>query len=85
MCWIAAPSSPTEPERFGLTRQDVSDPNFSDPCFLVMHPKGMLLFDTGLTDSHVGRPIYENMMGYEGQLKFTTLRASWPISASPRR
>jgi N-acyl homoserine lactone hydrolase len=62
------------PESFGLTRDEVFNPNFSDPCFLVMHPKGMLLFDTGLPDSHVGRPIYENMMGYEGILKFTTLR-----------
>ncbi len=63
-----------EPERFGLSRQDVSDPDFSDPCFLVMHPKGILLFDTGLTDAQVGRPIYENKMGNEGQLKTTTLK-----------
>ena len=63
-----------EPERFGLTRQDVSDPDFSDPCFLVMHPKGVLLFDTGLTDAQVGRPIYENKSGYEGLLKTTTLK-----------
>jgi N-acyl homoserine lactone hydrolase len=63
-----------QPERFGLTLADVGNPNFADPCFLVMHPKGMLLFDTGLPDSHVGRPIYENMMGNEGILKFTTLR-----------
>lgn len=62
------------PETFGLTRDDVFNPNFSDPCFLVMHPKGILLFDTGLPDSHVGRPIYENMMAYEGILKFTTLK-----------
>ena len=63
-----------QPERFGLTREDVPDPDFSDPCFLVMHPKGMLLFDTGLTDTQVGRPIYENKMGYEGQLKTVTLK-----------
>ena len=62
------------PEGFGLTRDEVVNPNFSDPCFLVMHPKGLLLFDTGLPDSHVGRPIYENMMGLEGILKFTTLK-----------
>src|ERR1700761_5796491 len=36
------------PEGFGLTRDEVFNPNFSDPCFLVVHPKGMLLFDTGL-------------------------------------
>src|ERR1700677_1022079 len=63
-----------QPENFGLTREEVFNPNFSDPCFLVMHPKGMLLFDTGLSDKQVGRPIYENMVGNEGQLKFTTLR-----------
>jgi len=63
-----------QPERFGLTLADVGNPNFADPCFLVVHPKGMLLYDTGLPDSHVGRPIYENMMGQEGILKFTTLR-----------
>jgi len=63
-----------EPERFGLSRQDVPDPDFSDPCFLVVHPKGMLLFDTGLTDAQVGRPIYENKLGYEGQLKIGTLK-----------
>jgi N-acyl homoserine lactone hydrolase len=63
-----------EPERFGLRREDVPDPDFSDPCFLVMHPKGMLLFDTGLTDAQVGRPIFENKNGYEGLLKTTTLK-----------
>src|SRR3569833_878899 len=63
-----------QPERFGLTLADVGNPNFADPCFLVVHPKGMLLYDTGLPDSHVGRPIYENMMGKEGILKYTTLR-----------
>jgi glyoxylase-like metal-dependent hydrolase (beta-lactamase superfamily II) len=63
-----------QPERFGLNREDVPDPDFSDPCFLVVHPKGMLLFDTGLTDAQVGRPIYENKLGYEGQLKTVSLK-----------
>jgi glyoxylase-like metal-dependent hydrolase (beta-lactamase superfamily II) len=63
-----------QPERFGVTHADVPDPDFSDPCFLVVHPKGMLLFDTGLIDAQVGRPIYENKLGYEGQLKTVTLK-----------
>ncbi|MCP5412734.1 MAG: N-acyl homoserine lactonase family protein [Alphaproteobacteria bacterium] len=62
-----------QPENFGLTKDEAGNTNFADPCFLVMHPKGILLFDTGLPDAHVGRPIYENMMGREGILKFTTL------------
>jgi glyoxylase-like metal-dependent hydrolase (beta-lactamase superfamily II) len=63
-----------QPERFGVTHADIPDPDFSDPCFLVVHPKGILLFDTGLTDAQVGRPIYENRLGYEGQLKTVTLK-----------
>ena len=44
------------------------------PCFLVLHPKGLLLFDTGLSDRLVGRPLYENVDGGYGQIKFSTLR-----------
>jgi glyoxylase-like metal-dependent hydrolase (beta-lactamase superfamily II) len=62
------------PEGFGLTRDEVFNLNFSDPCFLVMHPRGMLLFDTGLDDRNVGRPIFETMKGYEAQVKFKSLR-----------
>jgi glyoxylase-like metal-dependent hydrolase (beta-lactamase superfamily II) len=62
-----------EPERFGVTRDEVYNLNFSDPCFLVVHPKGILLFDTGLSDLNVGRPIYQTMVGKEAQVKFNTL------------
>ena len=62
------------PEGSNLTREEVGNPNHMDPCFLVMHPKGMLLFDAGLPDAIVGRPIYENIMGASAQLKFTTLK-----------
>ena len=63
-----------EPEMMNLTREEVGNSSFSNSCFLVMHPKGMLLFDTGLSDAQVGRPIYENMVRSQGQLKFTTLK-----------
>src|SRR5271154_4240766 len=48
------------PENFGLTREEIADTNMSNACFLVMHPKGILLFDTGLSDALIGRPVYEN-------------------------
>src|SRR5665213_2663642 len=44
------------PEEYNLTRDEVADTNMSDACFLVIHPKGILLFDTGLSDRLVGRP-----------------------------
>ena len=62
------------PEDYNLTREHVADTNMSVPCFLVIHPKGILLFDTGLSDRLVGRPLYENVDGGYGQIKFNTLR-----------
>jgi N-acyl homoserine lactone hydrolase len=62
------------PEDYQLTRQQVADTNMSVPCFLVIHPKGILLFDTGLSDRLVGRPLWENADGGYGQIKFNTLR-----------
>jgi N-acyl homoserine lactone hydrolase len=64
----------SRPEEFGLTRDEVFDSNLSSACFLVIHPKGILLYDTGLPDRLVGRPIYENVRSGYGQIKFQTLR-----------
>ena len=62
------------PEDYNLTREEVADTNMSVPCFLVIHPSGILLFDTGLSDRLVGRPLYENVDEGYGQIKFNTLR-----------
>lgn len=43
------------PEDYRLTREEVADTNMAVPCFLVIHPRGILLFDTGLSDRLVGR------------------------------
>jgi N-acyl homoserine lactone hydrolase len=51
------------PETYNLTRQDVPDPTMSVPCFLVVHSKGALIFDTGLGDRLVGRPPYLTKRG----------------------
>lgn len=63
-----------KPEDYGLKREEVKDTNMAVTCYLVMHPKGMLLFDTGLNDRLVGRPLYENVVEGYGQIKFNTLR-----------
>src|SRR6266403_1549917 len=62
------------PEDYNLTREEVADTNMSVPCYLVIHAKGILLFDTGLSDRLVGRPLYENVDGGYGQIKFNSLR-----------
>src|SRR5580658_3595891 len=62
------------PEDYQLTREQVADTNMSVPCYLVIHPQGILLFDTGLLDSLVGRPLWENVEDGYGQIKFNTLK-----------
>jgi N-acyl homoserine lactone hydrolase len=72
------------PEDYNLTRDEVADTNMPVPCFLVIHPKGVLLFDTGLSDSLVGRPVYENVVFGYGQLKFNSLKGQLAdIGVSP--
>lgn len=61
------------PEHAGLTREEVKYVDFAVTCYLIVHPKGTLLWDTGLPDSMVGRPLYENMLGHYGFLKTNTL------------
>lgn len=62
------------PETYNLTREEVPDPTMSVSCYLVVHPKGTLLYDTGLSDKLVGRPLYETRRGQASQLVLKTLR-----------
>jgi glyoxylase-like metal-dependent hydrolase (beta-lactamase superfamily II) len=62
-----------KPEDYSLKREEVKDTNMGVTCYLVVHPKGVLLYDTGLNDRLVGRPLYENVLEGYGQIKFQTL------------
>jgi N-acyl homoserine lactone hydrolase len=62
-----------KPEDFNLTRDEVKDSNMGVTCYLVVHPRGMLIYDTGLNDRLVGRPLYENVLDGYAQVKFNTL------------
>jgi N-acyl homoserine lactone hydrolase len=62
-----------KPEDYNLKRDEVKDTNMGVTCYLVVHPKGMLLYDTGLNDRLIGRPLYENVLEGYGQIKFNTL------------
>jgi N-acyl homoserine lactone hydrolase len=62
-----------KPEDYNLKRDEVKDTNMGVTCYLVMHPKGTLIYDTGLNDRLVGRPLYENVLEGYAQLKLNTL------------
>lgn len=51
------------PEDYNLAREEVRHTNMSVACYLVVHPRGTLLFDTGLPDSVQGRPIDQAVLG----------------------
>jgi glyoxylase-like metal-dependent hydrolase (beta-lactamase superfamily II) len=47
-----------DPAPYGLTREQI-DPgqtDMADPCFLITHPRGTLLWETGLNDAEFNRP-----------------------------
>ena len=70
---IAEPWSNNKPEDYDLRRDEVKDTNMGVTCYLVIHPRGMLIYDTGLNDRLVGRPLYENALDGYAQIKFNTL------------
>ena len=45
-----------DPAAYNLTRGDVGSVNMADPCFLIVHPKGTMLWETGLNDAMFRRP-----------------------------
>lgn len=61
------------PETYNLTRQDVPDPTMPVSCYLVVHPKGTLIFDTGLGDKLAGRPPYLTRRGTMNQVVVQTM------------
>ncbi|HEY3585589.1 MAG TPA: N-acyl homoserine lactonase family protein [Myxococcaceae bacterium] len=52
-------------EEYGLGPNEVADTSMADPCFLVVHRRGVLLFDTGLPDRLVGHPTVLEGYGLE--------------------
>jgi glyoxylase-like metal-dependent hydrolase (beta-lactamase superfamily II) len=63
-----------KPELYNLKPEEIKETNISVTCYLVVHPKGTLLFDTGLTDTIVGRPFWENPIRGYSQVKINTLK-----------
>lgn len=65
------------PARYNLTREDVATTDMSDPCFLVVHPKGTLIWDTGVFPDDAwtptGSPIDQHIVLPDGQQRSVTV------------
>jgi N-acyl homoserine lactone hydrolase len=62
-----------DPKLFNFTREELKEVDFVNTAYLVVHPKGTLIFDTGaVPDSHFkadGAPITEGIMSASRPLR----------------
>jgi len=70
----------SDPARYRLTKEDVSTTQLSIASFLVVHPRGVLLWDTGAVPdgewTTTGAPVVHQMTLPDGQPRQVTLRAT---------
>jgi N-acyl homoserine lactone hydrolase len=68
-----------DPQLFGFTRQEVKEPDFVDVSYLIVHPRGTLMFDSGeIPDADFkanGQPVVDGVMRATKPLK-TQMAAS---------
>ena len=62
-----------DPKLFNFTREELKEVDFVNAAYLIVHPRGTLMFDTGaVPDSHfkgVGTPVTEGIMSASRPLK----------------
>lgn len=70
----------SDPSRYRLTNEEISAPQLSVTAFLIAHPKGTLMWDTGAiaddTWTPNGRPARRRLVLSNGQERIVTLRAT---------
>ena len=68
----------SDPARYRLTREEISASQLSVTAFLIAHPKGTLMWDTGAiaddTWTPTGRPVRRRLVLSNGQERIVTLR-----------
>ena len=67
-----------DPARFRLTREEVSTTNLAVPCFLVVHPRGKLMWDPGAVPdgdwTPTGGEVLHKVVLPDGSSRTLTLR-----------
>jgi N-acyl homoserine lactone hydrolase len=70
----------SDPARYRLTKEDVTTTQLSVAAYLVVHPKGVLMWDAGaITDADwtpTGNPMKQHIVLPDSQERFVTLRNS---------
>jgi glyoxylase-like metal-dependent hydrolase (beta-lactamase superfamily II) len=73
----------SDPSRYRLTKEDVGTTDLSIAAYLIVHPKGVLLWDTGAVPDDgwtpTGSPIEQRLVLPDGQERRVTIRT--PLAA----
>jgi glyoxylase-like metal-dependent hydrolase (beta-lactamase superfamily II) len=73
----------SDPARYRLTKEDVGTTQLSVAAYLIVHPKGVLLWDTGAVPddawSPTGSPVEQRLVLPDGQERRVTIRS--PLKA----
>jgi N-acyl homoserine lactone hydrolase len=66
--------------RFQLKKEEVSTTDLSVACYLIVHPKGTLMWDTGAVPDSAwtptGSPVAQHLVLLDGQTRDVTMRKS---------
>ncbi|HLG55288.1 MAG TPA: N-acyl homoserine lactonase family protein [Vicinamibacterales bacterium] len=70
----------SDPARYRLTKEDVGTTQLSVAAYLIVHPKGVLLWDTGAVPddawSPTGSPVEQRLVLPDGQERRVTIRSA---------
>jgi N-acyl homoserine lactone hydrolase len=70
----------SDPGRYRLTKEDVGETRLSVAAYLIVHPRGVLMWDTGaVPDSEwtpTGQPVAQRLVLAEGQERRVTIRST---------
>ena len=73
----------SDPTRYRLTKEDVGTTQLSVAAYLIVHPKGVLLWDTGAVPDEswkpTGSPVQQRLVLPDGQERRVTIRS--PLTA----
>jgi len=69
----------SDPARYRLTKEDVGTTQLSVAAYLIVHPKGVLLWDTGAVPDEswkpTGSPVQQRLVLPDGQERRVTIRS----------
>ena len=70
----------SDPGRYRLTKEDVGETRLSVAAYVIVHPRGVLMWDTGAVPdgawTPTGQPVSQRLVLADGQERRVTIRST---------